>query len=136
MDKRQEVIDRLLQLPQQEDVWQLGVEQYLVRWINFAGRGWYPWMTAIYSLTHQAVIANLPFWTDPPTEDFVWWIIWRAVVGPARPATAHRPTELQMRDDPIGQALKPWVERLGISCVLKDKMEVVEKAIFEAGKEF
>jgi hypothetical protein len=94
MEKRQEEIDRLLQLPQESDVWQLGVEQYLVRWINFAGRGWYPWMTVIYSLTHRAVIANWPFWTDPPTEDFVWWIFWRAVVGPASPATPHRPTEL------------------------------------------
>ncbi len=42
MEKRQEEIDRLLQLPQVGDVWQLGVEQYLVRWINFAGRGGIP----------------------------------------------------------------------------------------------
>ena len=136
MEKRQEEIDRLLQLPQEGDLWQLGVEQYLVRWINFAGRGWYPWMTVIYSLTHQAVIANWPFWIDPPSEDFLRSIISKAVVGPAPPATPHRPTELQLRDDEMGHALKPWIERLGIACVLKDKMEAVEKALFEAGDEF
>jgi hypothetical protein len=136
MEKRQEEIDRLLQIPQEEDVWQLGVEQYLVRWVGFAGRAWHPWMTVIFSVTHQAVIANLPFWTDPPTEEFLWWVFWRAVVCPARPATPHRPTELQLQDDAIGHALKPWVERLGITVVLKDKMEAVEKSLFEADEEF
>ena len=57
---------------------ELGVEQYLVRRVSFAGRAWHPWMTAIFSVTQQAVIANLPFWTDPPTDDFLWWIFWRA----------------------------------------------------------
>lgn len=136
MEKRQEEIERLLQLPQEGDVWQLGVEQYVVRWINFAGRVWHPWTTVIYSLTHQTVVANFPFCIDPPTEDFVWWIFWRAVACPARPATPHRPTELQLRDDGIGHALKPWVERLGIACVLKDNMEAVEEALFDAGEEF
>jgi hypothetical protein len=136
MDKRQEEIDRLLQLPQESDVWQLGVEQYLVRWINFAGRAWHPWMTVIYSVTHQAIVTNFPFCIDPPTEEFLWWMFWRAAVGPAPPATPHRPTELQLRDDAIGHALMPWVERLGITCVLKDKMEAIEKALFEAGEEF
>jgi hypothetical protein len=93
-------------------------------------------MTVIYSLTHQAILANWPFWIDPPTEDFVWWMFWRGVVGPALPATPHRPTELQLRDDAIGQALKPWVERLGIACVLKDKMEAVERALVVAGEGF
>ncbi len=93
-------------------------------------------MTVIYSLTQRAVVANWPFWTDPPTKDFVWLIFWRAVVGPAPPATPHRPTKLQLRDDEIGQALKPWVERLGITCVLKDKMEAVEKALVESGEDF
>ena len=136
MEKRKEEIDRLLQIPQEEDVWQLGVEQYLVRWINFAGRVWHPWMTVIYSLTHQTVIANFPFCIDPPTEDFVWWIFRRAVVCPGQPATSHRPSELQLQDDGIGHALKPWVERLDITCVLKDRMEGVEKAIHDTGQEF
>jgi hypothetical protein len=136
MEIRQEETDRLLQIPQAEDVWQLCVEQYLVRWVGFAGRAWHPWMTVIYSVTHQAVIANIPFWTDPPTVDFVWWILWRAVVCPAQPASPHRPTELQLREDAIGHALKPWVERLGITCVLTDNLEAVEKALFEVGEEF
>jgi hypothetical protein len=133
MNKRQEENDRLIQIPQESEVWQLGVEQYLVRWINFAGRGWYPWMTVIYSLTHRAVVTDLPFWIEPPTEEVVWWVFWRAVVCPARP---HRPTELQLRDDAIDQALKPWLEGIGITCVFKDKMEAVEKALFEVGEEF
>jgi hypothetical protein len=51
MEKREE-IDRLLQLPQEGDVWLLGVEQYLVRWINLACKGWHPLMAVVYSLTH------------------------------------------------------------------------------------
>jgi hypothetical protein len=57
-------------------------------------------------------------------------------VCPARPATPHRPTELQLRNDAIGHASKPWVERLGITCVFKEKMEAVEKALFDLGEEF
>jgi hypothetical protein len=43
---------------------------------------------------------------------------------------------LQLRDDLIGHALKPWVERLGITCVMTDKLEAVEKALVEVGEEF
>ena len=135
MEKSREAIDRLLQIPQESDVWRLGVEQYAVRRVGFAGRARRPWMTVIYGVTHQAVIATLPFRTDPPTEEFVWWIFWRAAAHPTRPAAPRRPTDLQLQDA-IGHALKPWVERLGVTCVLKNRLEAVEKALFEAGEEF
>jgi hypothetical protein len=43
---------------------------------------------------------------------------------------------LQLQDDAIGHDLKPWVERLSIAVILKDKLEAVEKALFEVGEEF
>jgi hypothetical protein len=66
MDKRQEVIDRLLQLPQQEDVWQLGVEQYLVRWINFAGRGAKALVPSVTSsVASPAAPSSFASWQQP-----------------------------------------------------------------------
>ena len=58
----------------------------------------------------------------------------RAVENPWRPVAPHRPTELQVRDDSVGHYLKPWIERLGIACVLKDKLDVVEKVLFDEGE--
>jgi hypothetical protein len=135
MDKRQEDIDRLLLLPQQEDVWQFGLRQFHDT-IFLAGKEWQPWMIAVFSLTQQAVVRSFPFHIDLPTEDFLWAMIVGAVRTPFPPLVPHRPTELQLRDDLIGHALKPWVERLGITCVMTDKLEAVEKALFEVGEEF
>lgn len=135
MDRRQEEIDRLLQLPQESDVWQFGLRQFH-DWVYLAGKGWQPWMMAVFSLTHRSVVRSFPFHIDLPTEDFLWAMIVGAVRTPFPPLQPHRPTELQLEDDAIGHALKPWVERLGITCALKDKMEAVEKALFEVGEEF
>ena len=135
MDKRPEDFDRLLQLPQESDVWQFGYLQW-PDWIAFVAKLWQPWLFIAYSLTHRKVVTDFPFCLDPPNKDFVWRIFWRAVVCPARPATPHRPTELQLRDDAIGHALKPWIEQLGITCVLKCKMEAVEKALHESGEAY
>ena len=126
MEKRQVEIDRLLQLPQEGDVWQLGVEQYVGRWINFAGRVWHPWMAVVYSLSHQTVVTNFPFCIAPPTEDFVFRILEGGRV-PGPTSDPHRPTELQLQDDAIGHAMKPWIERLGIAFVLMDRMDAVEE---------
>ncbi len=135
MERREEEIDRLLQLPQESDVWQFGLRQFH-DWVYLAGKAWQPWMIAVFSITHRSVVRGFPFHIDLPTEDFLWAMIVGAVRTPSPPLLPHRPTELQLRGDDIGQALKPWVERLGITCVLKDKMEAVEKALFEVGEEF
>lgn len=135
MEKRQEEIDRLLQLPQEGDVWQLGLRQFH-DWVYLAGKAWQPWMIAVFSVTHQAVVRSFPFHIDMPAEDFLRSMIVMGVRTPFPPLRPHRPTELQLRDDAIGHALKPWVERLGITCVLKDRMEAVEKALIEAGEDF
>jgi hypothetical protein len=135
MQNRQEDIDRLLQLPQQEDVWQFGLCQYH-DWVYLACKAWQPWMIAVFSLTHRAVVWSFLFHIDLPTEDFLWSMIVGAVRTPAPPLLPHRPTELQLRGDAIGQALKPWIERLGITSAMTDKLEVVEEALFEAGEEF
>ena len=37
MEKSREAIDRLLQIPQESDVWRLGVEQYAVRRVGSPG---------------------------------------------------------------------------------------------------
>ena len=93
-------------------------------------------MIAVFSLTHRSVVRSFPFHIDSPTQDFLWSMIVGAVRTPYPPLLPHRPTELQLQDDAIGHALKPWIERLGITFVVKDKMEAVEKALFEAGEEF
>jgi hypothetical protein len=93
-------------------------------------------MIAVFSVTRQAVVRSFPFHIDLPTEDFLWCMIVEAVRTPAPPLLPHRPTKLQFQDDAIGHALKPWVERLGITWVMKDKMEAIERALVEAGEEF
>jgi hypothetical protein len=135
MEKRQEDIKQLLELPQESDVWQLGLCQFH-DWVYLACKAWQPWIIAIFSVTHRAVVGSFPFHIDLPTDDFLWSMIVLAARTPFPPLLPHRPFELQVRDDATGQALKPWVERLGIAVVLKDKMEVVEKALFEVGEEF
>lgn len=134
MEKRQEEIDRLLQLLQESEVWQFGVNQWSDR-VFLAGRAWHPWPMMVYSVTTQTVLADFPFHIDPPSQDFLWSMIVRAMANPYRSA-AHRPTEMQLRDDAIGHGLKPWIQRLGIACVLKDRMEAVEKALVDVGEKF
>lgn len=135
MEQRREDLDRLLQLPQEDDVWQLGFYQW-PDWITLACRAWHPWMMAVYSITNQTSLAGLLFHIDPPSDEFLRSLLMGAMANPLRPAAPHRPTELQFRDDGIGQALKPWVEQLGITCVLKDKMEEVQQAVVHVGEEF
>jgi hypothetical protein len=135
MNRRQEEIDRLLQLPQESDGWQFGLRQFH-DWVYLACKAWQPWMIAVFSVTRHAVVRSFPFHIDFPTEDFLWSMIVLAVRTPFPPFLPHRPSELQLRDDSIGQALKPWVERLAITCVFTDKLEGVEKALLDVGEEF
>src|SRR5438105_12110476 len=107
MEKQQEDIERLLQTPQDDDVWQLGLRQYQ-DWVYLAGKGWQPWMIAVFSLTHRSVVRIFPFHIDMPTEDFLWSMIVLAVRTPFPPLLPHRPNELHLRDDVFGQAPKPW----------------------------
>jgi hypothetical protein len=134
MEKRQEEINRLLQLPQESDVWQFGLRQYH-DWVYLTGRAWHPWLMMVYSVTTQTVLADFPFHIGLPSEDFLQSTLVRAMANPYRSAP-HRPTELQVRDDAFGNALKPWIEQLGIVCVLTDNMEAVERVLFAAGEEF
>ncbi len=134
MEKGQEDIDRLLQLPQESDVWQLGVNQWSDE-VFLACRGWHPWLMMVYSVTTQTVLADFPFYIGLPSEDFLRSILVRAMANPYRSAP-HRPTELQLQDDAAGCGLKPWIEQLGIVCVLTDKLEAVEKALLDLGEEF
>lgn len=134
MKKRQEDIDRLLQLPQEEDVWQFGVNQWSDE-VFLACRGWHPWLMMVYSITNQTVLADFPFHIGQPSEEFLRSTLVRAM-GNHHRAAPHRPTELQVRDDTFGNALKPWIEQLGIICVLTDNLEAVERVLFTAGEEF
>jgi hypothetical protein len=59
----------------------------------------------------------------------------RAMANPYRLAP-HRPTELQLRDETVGNGLKPWIEPLGIVYVLTEKLEAVERTLFDAGEAF
>jgi hypothetical protein len=134
MDKRQEDIDRLLQLPQESDVWQFGVNQWSDE-VFLACRGWHPWLMMVYSITNQTVLADFPFHIGLPSEDFLRSMLVRAMADPYR-SVPHRPTELQLRDETVGNGLKRWIEQLGIVCVLTDTLEAVERVLFDAGEAF
>jgi hypothetical protein len=134
MSQRQEEIDRLLQLPQGSDMWQFGVNQWSDE-VFLACRGWHPWLMMVYSVSTQTVLADFPFHIGLPSEDFLRSMLLRAMANPYQSAP-HRPTELQVRDDTVGNGLKPWIEQLGITCVLMDRLNAVERRLFDAGEEF
>lgn len=132
-------LDRLRQLPQQADVWQLAFEP-TPNWLELNGKPMRPWPTSVYSLVHQMDLAEERWCESRPSPEFCWELLVKATEKPDQhPLRAkiepHRPTELQVRDKALFEALRGPATILGIKLVIKDALEPLDGFLIDLGED-
>jgi hypothetical protein len=98
-------------LPQEFDVWQADF-RVLPNWVRAAGVSVRPWALLVTSRSNDLVLAH-QISEERPSAALVWDALVQAMQKPGAGAP-HRPTELQIRHDPIWDSLRAHIEEIGL----------------------
>jgi len=113
-------------LAQQPDVWQADFRQ-LPTWIRVAGANVRPWVVLVTSRSNDLVVAHQML-EVPPAAALVWDTLVEAMRQPLA-GEPHRPTELQVRQDPCWESLAPHLEGLGLQLAVGAELDQLD-AVF------
>ncbi len=121
-----QVRDRLVRLPQHEEVWQVGVCPF-PDWIVEGNQRIRPWVLLVVSQTTGLVLGNAIV-KEAPSAAALWDLLAGAMQESAD-RTPHRPTVLQVRDEPAWQGLAPHLEALGIRLERAAELDVADDVL-------
>ena len=65
---------------------------------------------------------------EPPSAAMIWDVLAQAMSDPMM-EQPHRPTQVQVRPDPIWDELRPHLDEIGIECALADELDVIDSFI-------
>jgi len=99
----------LLQLPQDDDVWEVGFLPKADSWHGFVVERKYGVVLAQNTLTDAPTVSNL---AD---------LLADAMLRPLAEVHCHRPRSVRLRDNPVWQEFVPHLEELSIEVVKKGK---------------
>ncbi len=114
--------ERLKRLSQDFDLWQADCRP-LESLVEHEGERIQPWMALVFSTTHGRILAQ-GMTAEPPTSAFLWDVLAQAMSEPMM-GPPHRPTELQVRSDPVWSDLRPHLDAVGVECVESDDLEMI-----------
>jgi len=118
------VKERLQRKPQQlGTIWQAAVTQ-LDTWMRDGFKMVRPWSILIVNHSEHLIIGQELLLQFPGAET-VFDHLARAIEKPLA-GKAHRPSEIQVRDEALWRALQPHLEELEIDCIFRPDLEEVD----------
>ena len=123
---------RLKRLPRTEDVWQADIQPF-----HEADRGRKRqrpcWLGVVLSMSDDFILADRVLDTPPTVNDLARLL----ADGMRRPLieTAHRPSRIVLRDNPLWQEILPHLKGLKIEVVLQDKLPEWDRVLADFARE-
>ena len=122
----------LQKLPQQYGtIWQAVISR-VPTWLRDGELMVRPWAMLIVNHTeHQIVGQELV--SQEPTAELLFDRLARAMRKPAA-GKPHRPSEIQVRDEPVWNAVLPHLEEIGVDCIFRPELEEADFILSELHK--
>jgi tetratricopeptide (TPR) repeat protein len=118
------VKERLQRNPQRYGtIWQAAVTE-LATWMREDHRMIRPWSVLIVDHSDHMILGQELLMREPDV-DTVFDALAGAIEKPLA-GNAHRPSEIQVRDEALWRTLQPHLEELGIDCIFRPELEEVD----------
>jgi hypothetical protein len=116
--------DQLAALPQEVDsVWQVGVRKLSV-WITEDGDPRRPWAALVVDRTSDLILSQ-DLTLDAADSEFLWKTLVAAMLAPPV-GQARVPGTIEVATDQVRAQLTPRLEPLGIECVARDALDLLD----------
>ncbi|MGE5191766.1 MAG: DUF6930 domain-containing protein [Deltaproteobacteria bacterium] len=112
-------------------IWQVAVSR-VPTWMRDGERMVRPWSILIVNHSEHLIIGQ-ELVAQEPTADLVFDLLARAMRQPLA-GKRHRPSEIQVRDEPLWNAVQPHVEEIGIDCIFRTDLEEADFILGEMQK--
>jgi tetratricopeptide (TPR) repeat protein len=103
--------------------WEVGIYEVSVWW-NLEGSFVRPWATLIVSPEQEMIVAR-ELSPEPPMPEQLFDMIASAIRKPAE-GKALRPAEIQVRESPLWDQLRPHLEEIGVDCINRKVLAEVD----------
>ena len=125
----QQVLDRLLQLPQVEgEIWQASICQFPIA-VECSRGMLRPWMLVVVNATFlqtaNQLIESVTVQKDEPASKMLWETLVNCMQHPLH-AEPHRPAEIHVRLAAHGAAWALDLESIGVKCVVGDNLGLLD----------
>jgi tetratricopeptide (TPR) repeat protein len=123
---------QLARLPQSYGtIWQAAVSR-VPTWMRDGEEMVRPWSILIVNHSEHLIIGQ-ELVTQEPTAEVVFDYLLRAMRQPLA-GKRHRPSEIQVREEPVWTALQPHLEEIGIDCIYRAELEEADYILGEMQK--
>lgn len=120
---------KLAALPQRYGaIWQAVVTR-VPAWLRDGERLVRPWLVLIVNYSSHQIIGH-ELVSAEPTSELLFDRLARAMLTPMSGA-AHRPSEVQVREDPLWSAIRPHLEEIGVDCIFRTELEEADYVAVE-----
>lgn len=112
---------RLERLPQSYGtIWQAAIAR-VPTWLRDGEAMVRPWSILIVNHTEHLIIGQ-ELVTQEPTAALLFDRLAQAMRKPLA-GTSHRPSEIQVRDEPLWNAVQPHLQEIGVDCIFRSELE-------------
>jgi len=126
------VIKQLEKLPQNYGIiWQASISR-VPTWLRDGELMVRPWSILIVDHTEHLIVGQ-ELVTQEPTPDQIFDHLARTMRKPLV-GKGHRPSEIQVRDDPFWRAVQPHLEEIGVDCIFRTELEEADFILGEMQK--
>jgi hypothetical protein len=126
------VKEQLERLPQSYGtIWQAAVSR-VPTWLRDGGQTVRPWSILIVNHSEHLIIGQ-ELVSEEPTAELVFDHLVRAMRNPLA-GRSRRPSEIQVREEPLWRAIQPHLEEVGVDCIYRADLEEADYILGEMHK--
>jgi hypothetical protein len=123
---------QLERLPQSYGtIWQAAVSR-VPTWLRDGGLTVRPWSILIVNHSEHLIIGQ-ELVAEEPTPELVFDHLVRAMRNPLA-GRSRRPSEIQVREEPLWRAVQPHLEEVGVDCIYRAELEEADYILGEMHK--
>jgi tetratricopeptide (TPR) repeat protein len=112
-------------------IWQATVSR-VPTWLREGGRMVRPWSILIVNHTDHLIIGQ-ELAVEEPGSDVLFDRLAHAMRKPAA-GKRHRPSEIQVRDEAVWEAVQPHLQEIGVDCIIRSELEEADFILAEMQK--
>jgi tetratricopeptide (TPR) repeat protein len=118
-----EVKKSLLRLPQRFGTeWQASIHR-LPTWVEEAGTMYRPWSILAVDYSEHLILGQ-EMVVERPTAATVFDQLVQTMERPAI-GEPHRPSEIQVREEPLWEEIRPHLEEIGVDCIYRTELDEI-----------